>query len=106
MRIAIDDFGTGYSSLAQLRELPVDALKIDRRFVSEFSAGPDEAFVECILMLAQRLGLVTVAEGIEDEAQAALMQRHGCALGQGWWFARPMAPATFVEWLGARLSRG
>ncbi|WP_334131543.1 putative bifunctional diguanylate cyclase/phosphodiesterase [Silanimonas lenta] len=106
VRIAIDDFGTGYSSLAQLRELPVDALKIDRRFVSEFSSGPDEAFVECILMLAQRLGLVTVAEGIEDEAQAALMRRHGCALGQGWWFARPMAPAAFADWLGARLSRG
>jgi c-di-GMP phosphodiesterase len=99
VRVAIDDFGTGYSSLAQLRELPVDALKIDRRFVSERSEGPDEAFVECILMLAGRLGLSTIAEGIETEGQAALMRRLGCELGQGYWHARPMPDVMLRQWL-------
>jgi EAL domain-containing protein (putative c-di-GMP-specific phosphodiesterase class I) len=102
VRVAIDDFGTGYSSLAQLRELPVDALKIDRRFVSERREGPDEAFVECILRLASRLGLSTVAEGIETEAQAALMRRLGCDLGQGYWHAKPMPDAMLRPWLAAR----
>lgn len=102
VRVAIDDFGTGYSSLAQLRELPVDALKIDRRFVSERREGPDEAFVECILRLASRLGLSTVAEGIETEAQAVLMRRLGCELGQGYWHAKPMPDAMLRPWLAAR----
>ncbi|MGL6290761.1 MAG: EAL domain-containing protein [Silanimonas sp.] len=103
--VAIDDFGTGYSSLAQLRELPVDALKIDRRFVSELKEGPDEAFVECILRLAGRLGLSTVAEGIESEAQARQMHRLGCELGQGYWHARPMPGAMLRQWLAQRGTR-
>jgi EAL domain-containing protein (putative c-di-GMP-specific phosphodiesterase class I)/GGDEF domain-containing protein/CheY-like chemotaxis protein len=102
VRVAIDDFGTGYSSLAQLRALPVDALKIDRRFVSERSEGPDEAFVECIVGLARRLGLSTVAEGIETEEQARLMQALGCELGQGYWHARPMPEAMLRQWLAQR----
>jgi EAL domain-containing protein (putative c-di-GMP-specific phosphodiesterase class I) len=102
VRVAIDDFGTGYSSLAQLRDLPVDALKIDRRFVSESSDGPDEAFVECIVGLARRLGLTTVAEGIETESQAQRMLGLGCELGQGYWHARPMAEALLRPWLAQR----
>jgi EAL domain-containing protein (putative c-di-GMP-specific phosphodiesterase class I) len=102
VRVAIDDFGTGYSSLAQLRELPVDALKIDRRFVSGREQGPDEAFVECIVGLARRLGLSTVAEGIETEAQATLMRTIGCELGQGYWHARPMPEALLRQWLAQR----
>ena len=102
VRVAIDDFGTGYSSLAQLRELPVDALKIDRRFVSAREEGPDEAFVECILRLAGRLGLSTVAEGIESEAQARQMQQLGCELGQGYWHARPMPDSMLRQWLAQR----
>ena len=102
VRVAIDDFGTGYSSLAQLRELPVDSLKIDRRFVSVPEAGPDEAFVECILTLARRLGLATVAEGIETADQAAHMHRLGCALGQGYWHARPMPETMLRRWLAER----
>ena len=102
VRVAIDDFGTGYSSLAQLRELPVDALKIDRRFVSGREAGPDEAFLECIVGLARRLGLATVAEGIETEAQAALLRSIGCELGQGYWHARPMPASILRQWLAQR----
>jgi EAL domain-containing protein (putative c-di-GMP-specific phosphodiesterase class I) len=102
VRVAIDDFGTGYSSLAQLRALPVDALKIDRRFVSERSEGPDEALVECIVGLARRLGLSIVAEGIETEEQARLMQALGCELGQGYWHARPMPEAMLRQWLAQR----
>lgn len=102
VRVAVDDFGTGYSSLAQLRALPVDALKIDRRFVSECSDGPDGALVECIVGLARRLGLSTVAEGIETESQAQLMQRLGCELGQGYWQARPMAEDRLRPWLAGQ----
>lgn len=99
VRIAIDDFGTGYSSLAQLRELPVDALKLDRRFVSGSAQGPDEAFAECILGLAHQLGLSTVAEGIETAEQAAVMKRLGCQIGQGYWHARPMPEQALRTWL-------
>lgn len=102
IRIAIDDFGTGYSSLAQLRALPVDALKIDRRFVSGEDSGPDEAFIECIVRLSRHLGLDTVAEGVETAEQARQMHQLGCALGQGWWHARPMPEPRLREWLQAR----
>lgn len=102
VRVAIDDFGTGYSSLAQLRDLPVDALKLDRRFISGSEQGPDEAFAECILGLAKQLGLSTVAEGIETAEQAAVMQRLGCQIGQGYWHARPMPAQDLRGWLHER----
>ena len=68
--IAIDDFGTGYSSLAYLRQFPVDVLKIDRTFVSEMSGSPDAAaLIHTLVELGRTLGLVTLAEGIEQQAQ-------------------------------------
>jgi diguanylate cyclase (GGDEF)-like protein/PAS domain S-box-containing protein len=97
VRVAIDDFGTGRSSLAKLRELPVDILKIDRAFVRDIDRSPrDRAFVEAIVRLAGTLDLVTVAEGIETEAQLATLRSIGCDLGQGYHLARPMAPAAMA----------
>jgi EAL domain-containing protein (putative c-di-GMP-specific phosphodiesterase class I) len=83
--VAIDDFGTGYSSLAYLQQFPVDALKIDRRFIAE--AGP---LIQTLVQLGRSLGLLTVAEGIEDSEQLAYLRELGCDRGQGYLFAPPL----------------
>jgi diguanylate cyclase (GGDEF)-like protein len=87
--IAIDDFGTGYSALAYLRRLPVDTLKVDRRFLAHMDKT-DVAVLAAILEMARALGLRTVAEGIETREQLAQLQALGCDLGQGYFLARPM----------------
>jgi EAL domain-containing protein (putative c-di-GMP-specific phosphodiesterase class I) len=92
--IAIDDFGTGHSSLGLLKRLPVDMMKIDRTFVHSMTAGSqDVAFVEAMLNLGESLQLRTVAEGIETHEQMRLLQELACPDGQGYLFAKPMAPA-------------
>ena len=91
VRLAIDDFGTGYSSLNYLRRFPIDELKIDRSFVSSLDDGPTQsAVVLSILRLSETLNLETVAEGIEEPSQLALLRELGANLGQGYLFARPM----------------
>jgi EAL domain-containing protein (putative c-di-GMP-specific phosphodiesterase class I) len=88
---AIDDFGTGYSSLIMLRQLRANKLKIDREFVKDMLADPnDAAIVHATVSLAKTLGMAVVAEGIEDAAQAAYLRDIGCDVGQGFHFARPM----------------
>ena len=100
VRVAIDDFGTGYSSLSYLRQVPIDVLKIDKSFVDTASSSPrQQALVEGIVRLADTLGLVVVAEGIEGEAERDLLIRAGCPYGQGYLFARPMPYADTVRWL-------
>ncbi len=97
VRIAIDDFGTGYSSLAYLRELPVDALKIDRSFVSgPASSGDSAALVNTLVALGRTLQIETLGEGIEDESQLQRLLDANCELGQGFLLARP-APAEQIE---------
>ncbi|MGH9177863.1 MAG: putative bifunctional diguanylate cyclase/phosphodiesterase [Acidimicrobiales bacterium] len=91
VRVAIDDFGTGYSSLATLRQLPIDVLKIDKAFVDGVTASAEDAvLVGTVIELARGLGLVTVAEGIEEEPQVEALRRLGCPLGQGYHFAKPL----------------
>lgn len=91
VRIGLDDFGTGYSSLAYLRRFPFDRLKIDRAFVHELSSHTDaRAIVRTIVDLARTLGMDTVAEGVEDEAQLAVLRQAGCDAAQGYLVARPM----------------
>ncbi|RIH77276.1 putative signaling protein [Calidithermus terrae] len=93
VRVAVDDFGTGYSSLSYLRSFPLDHLKIDRSFVRGIGRHPeDEAVLRGILSLAGSLGLECVAEGVETAEQAEWLRREGCALAQGYHFARPMPP--------------
>jgi diguanylate cyclase (GGDEF)-like protein/PAS domain S-box-containing protein len=88
VRIALDDFGTGYSSLLLLRDLPLDKLKIDRSFVTGLAAGcgPETKIIDAILGMAQALGLVVTAEGVETEAAAAALRQRGCQSGQGFLF--------------------
>lgn len=105
VRIAIDDFGTGPSSLHTLRGLEADALKIDRSFVAEVGDDPrDDAIVEAMIVLAGRMGLEVVAEGIETRAQLDRLQELGCGLGQGHLFGRPVPPASFGELLAEERS--
>ena len=93
--IAVDDFGTGYSSLSSLARFPVDMLKIDRSFVAEAERNEESrALVGSIVQLGRSLGLVAVAEGIEDQGQADVVQEAGCDLGQGFHFAKPVDAAA------------
>ncbi len=89
--IAIDDFGTGYSSLSVIRHLPIDRLKIDQSFVHDIPGDADDvAIVESIISLSRTLGLRVTAEGVETEAQLAVLRRLGCQEGQGYLFSRPL----------------
>ena len=95
VKLAIDDFGTGYSSLSNLKRLPIDRVKIDRSFVRDLPDDPDDvAMVRAILAMTESLGLSAVAEGVETETQHALLKRLGCAVGQGYYYSRPAAPAA------------
>ena len=92
-RLAIDDFGTGYSSLGRLRQMPVTTLKIDRSFVSDLPQDADAAaIVRTIIQLAHNLGIQPLAEGIATLAQRRFLVDHGCALGQGFHFSKPVPP--------------
>jgi EAL domain-containing protein (putative c-di-GMP-specific phosphodiesterase class I) len=100
VRLAIDDFGTGYSSLSYLRRLPVDVLKLDRSFVIPSGrADRESALVDAVFRLGRSLGLVTIAEGIEDAEQRDRLISLGCRVGQGYLFARPMAEPAALEFL-------
>ncbi|MDX6525236.1 MAG: hypothetical protein QOI43_747, partial [Gaiellales bacterium] len=91
VRVAIDDFGTGYSSLAYLRQFPVDALKIDRSFISNLGTSTDAAaIIHALVQLGKTLSIETLAEGIEDHDQLRQLQREQCDQGQGFLFARPL----------------
>jgi len=92
VRIAIDDFGTGYSSLAYLHRFPVDVLKIDRSFVNSVASGRQSpALARAIVDLGRSLDLLTVAEGIEHDAELAQFRQLDCTHGQGFLFSRPVA---------------
>jgi EAL domain-containing protein (putative c-di-GMP-specific phosphodiesterase class I) len=108
VRLAIDDFGTGYSSLAHLHRFPIDVLKIDRSFTAALGGeGGGASIAGAIVSLSRALGLTTVAEGIENEAQKREVRRLGSAFGQGFLFARPQPPEAFDTLLrGGRPAAG
>jgi len=92
IRLALDDFGTGFSSLAHLRSLPFDVIKIDRSFVSKLVDDPESAaIVRAVTTLSEALGVPVTVEGIEDAATHAAVAGFGCAVGQGWYFGKPMS---------------
>jgi diguanylate cyclase (GGDEF)-like protein len=91
VRVAIDDFGTGYSSLAHLRQFPVDALKIDRSFISGLGHNVEgESLIHTLVQLGKALSIETIAEGIEQPNELSLLQEENCDGGQGFLFARPL----------------
>ncbi len=106
VRIAVDDFGTGYSSLAYLRRLPVDEVKIDKSFVMGLSSDlGDLAVVRAIVDLGHSLGLIVVAEGVEQDATRDQLLDMGCDVAQGFLISRPLGPDRFDAWLAARTVR-
>jgi diguanylate cyclase (GGDEF)-like protein len=101
VRVAIDDFGTGYSSLSHLQRFPVDALKIDRSFISGLTENAEgETLVHTLVQLGKALSIETLAEGIEEQHELSMLQAEQCDSGQGFLFARPMdaaATETFLQ---------
>ncbi|MEJ2460359.1 MAG: EAL domain-containing protein [Candidatus Thiodiazotropha sp.] len=96
MQVAIDDFGTGYSSLAYLKRFEIDYLKLDKSFVCNLDNDPsDRALSEAIVVMAHKLGIRVVAEGVESEAQRAILKKIGCDYAQGYLFAKPMPAEEF-----------
>ncbi|MDP3518878.1 MAG: EAL domain-containing protein [Pseudohongiella sp.] len=106
VQFAIDDFGTGYSSLAYLRQFPAQRLKIDQSFVSALPDDPDAAAIaRAIVSLGHTLGMVTIAEGVETQAQADFLRAIGCEQGQGYLFSKPLPPDEFEHWI-VKLNEG
>ncbi len=98
--LALDDFGTGYSSLSCLHELPVDTVKIDRSFVSVAqNSDYHRVLIEATILVAEALGMRTVAEGIETTGQAEMMRSLRCHKGQGYLFSRPLPLDALMLWL-------
>jgi EAL domain-containing protein (putative c-di-GMP-specific phosphodiesterase class I) len=96
-RISLDDFGTGYSAMSYLKKFPHDFLKIDQTFVRDMAADRgDQAIVEAIIVMAHKLGLKVIAEGVETLEQCEMLNVAGCDYGQGYFFARPMPAAEMV----------
>jgi diguanylate cyclase (GGDEF)-like protein/PAS domain S-box-containing protein len=99
-KIAMDDFGTGYSSLSYLARLPIDALKIDRSFVSSITENQDDAEIaSAIISMAKSLGLSTIAEGVETQAQCDLLRTLGCHQIQGYLVSRPLPEEEILKML-------
>jgi diguanylate cyclase (GGDEF)-like protein len=99
VHIALDDFGTGYSSLNYLSRFPIDILKIDKSFIDHSATNEnDRAIVKTIIAMAQSLGKETIAEGVEDAAQLALLEELECDYIQGYYFSRPLLPDEFMQY--------
>jgi EAL domain-containing protein (putative c-di-GMP-specific phosphodiesterase class I) len=104
VRIALDDFGTGYATLSQLVALRFDKIKIDRSFVARLGNDADSTvIVRAIIGLGQGLGLVAIAEGIEDSAQCDALRHFGCDQGQGYLFSKAMPAREVPRLLGMPL---
>ena len=100
IKLAIDDFGTGYSCLSYLRDIPGDYLKVDRSFVMELPGhNKAEAVIQAIVSLGKSLNYRIIAEGVENEAQAAFLKSIGCDIAQGFLFARPLEAEGLLQWV-------
>lgn len=103
IQVAIDDFGTGYSSLSYLKKFDIDYLKIDRSFVNNLETDANNmALSEAIIVMAHKLGLKVIAEGVETEGQRSLLAAAGCDYAQGYLFSKPIAPEEFEKLLIAQ----
>jgi EAL domain-containing protein (putative c-di-GMP-specific phosphodiesterase class I) len=100
VQIGLDDFGTGYSSMAYLRKFDIDYLKIDQTFISGIPSDEEDlAVAESIILMARRLGMRVVAEGIETAAQNTLLTAAGCDFGQGFLFSKAVPADQLSEML-------
>lgn len=100
IQVAIDDFGTGYSSLAYLKRFDIDYLKLDKSFVRNLETDANDlALSEAIVVMAHKLGIRVIAEGVETEAQRAILKKIDCDFAQGYLFAKPMPADKFENLL-------
>lgn len=107
LRVAVDDFGTGQSSQHYLFELPIDVIKIDKLFINEITqSNAAAAIVRSSITLGHELGLEVVAEGVETEEQSQLLQKWGCDVGQGYFFAKPIPSDEIIDWLNIYKAKG
>jgi diguanylate cyclase (GGDEF)-like protein len=97
VRLALDDFGTGYSSLAYLKRLPLNVIKLDRRFISRLGTEADDGIVRAVVAMGESLGLEVIAEGVETAEQLAIVTQLGCQYAQGFYFSRAVDRAEFAE---------
>lgn len=105
IQVAIDDFGTGYSSLSYLKKFDIDYLKIDQTFVRNLEVDKNDiALSEAIIVMAHKLGLKVIAEGVENEAQKKLLMEAGCDYAQGFLFSKPVPPGELDELLQNQLA--
>jgi EAL domain-containing protein (putative c-di-GMP-specific phosphodiesterase class I) len=103
VRLMLDDFGTGFSSLGYLKRFPVDALKIDRSFISGLKRNKEgETLIHTLVQLGKALAIETFAEGIEEQEELTLLRGEHCDSGQGYLFAKPLDAAAirgfFASW--------
>ena len=104
VKLAIDDFGTGYSSLNYLKRLPVDVVKLDRSFVQELDINAvDSAIVSAVINLADAIGMMAIAEGVETADQLERLTSLGCPMVQGYHLARPMSADAFTTLLNQQM---
>ena len=107
IRMSIDDFGTGYSSLNHLKKFKVYKLKIDQSFVRDISTDPeDKAIVGAVIQMAQRLGLLTIAEGVETTGQLAFLREQGCDEIQGYYYSKPLGADAFEVFVTEHAHKG
>ena len=98
MSLALDDFGTGYSAMAYLKKFSVDFLKIDRSFIRDMESNAnDQAIIEAIILMAHKLGLAVIGEGVENEEQKQMLTNYGCDFLQGYLFSHPLPAAEFLQ---------
>ena len=102
IHVAMDDFGTGYSSLSYLKRFPIDTIKIDQAFVAEITSRSDDAeIIRTIINMGKTLNRQVIAEGVETEAQLALLQEYGCDHIQGYLLSRPIPGDALAEFFRA-----
>ena len=101
--LSVDDYGTGFPSLRYLRDLSIDALKLDRSFVSDLETNADSRIiVQSTLALARALQLSVVADGVSTAWQAEFLRSHGCDVGQGYYYAKALKGTACADWLKCR----
>lgn len=96
--LSIDDFGTGYSSLSMLQNMPIDIIKIDKAFVDKADLQTDDNMINYIMFMAERLGIRTIVEGVENKEQMEYVRRIGCDIIQGYYYSKPITKEEFEKY--------
>ena len=96
--LSIDDFGTGYSSLSMLQNMPIDIIKIDKAFVDKADLQTDDNMINYIMFMAERLGIRTIVEGVENKEQMEYVRRIGCDIIQGYYYSKPIKKEDFEDY--------